>query len=91
MSLDDFSTVTVIQEGPPPTAVGFGTLGLAAYVPVADMAEYSRTYSGTTKAGDDFLTDSAPYRMIARAFQQSPRLGSVKLLRCELADGWMIP
>lgn len=87
MSINDFSSVTIAAEGPPVTAVGFGTIGNAAYVPVDILATYTATVTSTTAAGEVLggLTDSAPYKMVQRCFQQSPRPQRVKILRLETA------
>jgi hypothetical protein len=78
MSLNDFSNVVSTGDGPALTQVGFGTLLLAVYH--TKFADMTRVYEATTDvASDGFSTTSAAYRMVQRAFQQSPRPKSVKL------------
>jgi hypothetical protein len=80
MSLDDFSTVTATGDGPALTQVGFGTLGCAVYHDKsADLSIVCTATTDVTALG--FSTTSAAYRMVQRAFQQSPRPKSVKLLK----------
>jgi hypothetical protein len=80
MSLNDFSHVVSTGDGPALTQVGFGTPACAVYH--TKYADMSRTYTATTDvATDGFSTTSAAYRMVQRAFQQSPRPTEVKLLR----------
>jgi hypothetical protein len=84
MSLDDFSHVVSTGDGPALTQVGFGTLGCAVYH--NKSADLSIVCTATTDLTDlGFSTSSAAYRMVQRAFQQSPRPTSVKLLRLENA------
>lgn len=84
MSLDDFSHVVSTGDGPALTQVGFGTLGVACYH--TKSSDLSITCTATTDVTDlGFKTSSAAYRMVQRAFQQSPRPTSVKLLRLEHA------
>jgi hypothetical protein len=80
MSLDDFSHVVSTGDGPALTQVGFGTLGCAVYH--NKSSDLSLTITATTDVTDlGFSTTSAAYRMVQRAFQQSPRPTEVKLLR----------
>ncbi len=78
MSLDDFSHVVSTGDGPALTQVGFGTLLCAVYH--TKYADMTRVYTATADvASDGFSTTSAAYRMVQRAFQQSPRPTEVKL------------
>lgn len=80
MSLNDFSHVVSTGDGPALTQVGFGTLLCAVYHNM--YADMTRTYEQTTDVSSDgFSTTSAAYRMVQRAFQQSPRPEKVKLGR----------
>ncbi len=79
MALSDFANITVSTDAPAITQVGFGTLMCAAYLASGDL---SRTYTALSQLTTDSIASSAPaYRMVQRAFQQSPRPVSVKLGR----------
>jgi hypothetical protein len=79
MALSDFANITVTGDAPAITQVGFGTLLCAAYLAAGDLV---RTYTALSQLTTDSIasTDSA-YRMVQRAFQQSPRPERVKLGR----------
>jgi len=84
MSLDDFSHVVSTGDGPALTQEGFGTLLCAVYhTKSADMTITCTATTDVTALG--FSTTSAAYRMVQRAFQQSPRPTSVKLGKLEHA------
>ncbi len=85
MSLNDFANVVISTSGPALSQVGFGTLLCAGYHTQWGAAERSRTYTDLTGlATDGFATTSAIYKMVQRAFQQSPRPTQVKVGKCKL-------
>lgn len=87
MSLDDFSTVIVAGEGPALTQVGFGTLGIAAYMP-ANATDGNLTKVVTAKADLTNSPVSLPSNhpavlALERALQQSPQPSPIKMLRLQ--------
>lgn len=85
MALKDLANVVLSVEGPALTQVGFGTLACAAYH--THNTDLDRTYTSLADlTTDGFLAYEPAYLMVARAFAQSPRPTSVKVLR--LATPW---
>lgn len=80
MSLADLANVVLSLQGPALTQVGFGTLALACYH--THNTDLSRTYSSVQAlVADGFLTYEPAYRMLSRAFGQSPQPTTVKVIR----------
>lgn len=86
MALKDLANVVISTSGPALTQVGFGTVLCAAYAAnaVFGAQEFTRTYTDLAGAVADGFTasDSAKcsvYRMLQKAFAQSPRPTAVKV------------
>lgn len=80
MSLADLANVVLSLQGPALTQVGFGTLACACYH--THNTDLSRTYSSVQAlAADGFATWEPAYRMLSRAFAQSPQPPTVKVIR----------
>lgn len=85
MSLSDFANVVISTSGPALSQVGFGTLLCAGYHTHWGANERTRTYTDLTgMVTDGFAVSDPLYKMVQRAFQQSPRPTSVKVGKCKL-------
>jgi len=89
MSLNDFSTVIVASEGPALTQVGFGTVGIAAYIPSAaldgDLSRVVTSKSDLTGSPVSLPSNHPAVLALERALQQSPQPNPIKILRLENA------
>lgn len=87
MSLDDFSTVVVSSEGPALTQVGFGTVGIAAYMPAGalegDLTRVVTAKADLTSAPASLASNHPAVLALERALQQSPQPNPIKILRLE--------
>jgi hypothetical protein len=85
MSLTDFANVVISTSGPALSQVGFGTLLCAGYHTHWGAQERSRTYTDLSGlVTDGFASNDPIYKMVQRAFQQSPRPTQVKVGKCSL-------
>jgi hypothetical protein len=89
MSLPDFSTVVLASEGPALTQVGFGAVGIAAYVPSAAtdgaLTKVVTKKSDLTSAPASLASNHPAVIALERALQQSPTPDTIKILRLRTA------
>lgn len=88
MSLEDIVSVDVSISGASLSKAGFGTILCAAHLPAAVSAiwgpELVREYTDPGDMLSDaegFITSDRAYKMVAKAFQQSPKPKKVKVGR----------
>lgn len=85
MSLNDFSTVIVAGEGPALTQVGFGTLGIAAYMPAnatdGNLSKVVTAKADLTASPVSLASNHPAVLALERALQQKPQPSPIKMLR----------
>ena len=86
MSLNDFSSVVSASEGPALTQVGFGTVGIAAYLPSAAtdgaLTKVVTAKADLTSAPASLPSNDPAVLALERALQQSPQ-PVIKMLRLQ--------